>query len=187
MPLFFIAAILPLLSWPAGAFFEDDEVLKKYGVAGGYSVEFTRNGICIARRRIAVRELHGGLRSGGEFGFGIAEYGGLYVTLVSFLDPNWDYPPGQTARGTVDIDGLTVFSTFYVEERTVVSVTLPESMLRNVAFSRKMTFRTDRRAYAFRPTQASTALPLLMECVRGSLKAGDRPARLWGGVRPALP
>ena len=182
-----IAVLLSFLCWPANAFFDDDKVVKRYGTVGDYSVEFSRNGICIARRVIKVRDLAGGRKTGGEFAYGVAEYGGLYVTLVSFLDPNWDYRPGQTARGSIDIDGLRVYTTFYVEERTVVSGTLPESMLRNVAYGRELTLKAAGRAYRFRPQDSSGALPLLQKCIRESLKADGRPARIWGGVQPALP
>lgn len=182
-----IAAFLSVVCSPASAFFDNDKVLKRYGIAGDYSVEFSRNGICVARRVIKIRDLAGGRKTGGEFAYGVAEYAGLYVTLVSFLDPNWDYRPGQTARGSIDIDGVRVYTTFYVEERTVVSGTLPESMLRNVALSRELTLTAAGRSYRFRPQDSSEAYPLLLKCIRESLKAGDRPARVWGGVEPALP
>jgi len=176
-----------LATGPVDAVYERYRVGKAYGDAARYAVGFSENGMCLAQRTINIRDRDGILRRAGFFAYGIAEYRSHYVAVISIMNPHWNLHPGASMAGKVIVDDQSYLTTFSVSGQSVITATLPESSLAKIGWSKNIRLSTQTRAYKIGPREAAAALPLIVKCVRQSLKTPERQQNLFGGTPPALP
>ncbi len=184
--LFALTAFI-LMPTPVTALLDRFELSRDYGKAGAYTVGYSENGICVARRIITIRDLEGVLHRGGTFAFGVAEHVGRYVTFISFGNPHWNFQIGRTGRGKVIIDGIPNHAVFVTDGDDIATAILPEMVLSQIGEGGKLQISAAGKAYSFHLEGGRLALWKLKQCIRYSLKTPEAEKRVWGGTQPALP